>query len=293
MSALGSNIPHDPAPSRIKYRLERLWLTPVYKSLIRTGLPIGIVAALAINYLANPDNQLRLANAVENAQAMIEERPEFAVNGLRIDGATDAVREEVAGSIPLEFPVSSMRLDLEDMKDRIEGIPSVQSAVLVLQQGTLFIEVAERQPALVWRSSDQQQLLDTSGTGAGHLERIEDYPHLPLIVGEAADKAVPEALILAEIAAPLGDRVLGLRRVGARRWDVALDRGQLIQLPEQGAAAALRRIVALNTAHDLLNRDVLVVDMRNAGRPTIRLSGHAMIELSRLRALADGEENEI
>ena len=64
--------------------------------------------------------------------------------------------------------------------------------------------------------------------------------------------------------------------MGERRWDMVLDRDQRILLPENGAEAALHRVVALDEAQDLLARDVSVVDMRLAQRTTIRLNAPAL-----------------
>ena len=34
----------DPAPSRLKYRLERMWLTPLYRRILRVGIPAFVLA---------------------------------------------------------------------------------------------------------------------------------------------------------------------------------------------------------------------------------------------------------
>ena len=76
-------------------------------------------------------------------------------------------------------------------------------------------------------------------------------------------------------AGPLIDRVRGLVRMGERRWDMVLDRDQRILLPGGNPVSALDRVIALNDAQDMLNRDVAIVDMRNADRPTLRMNEEA------------------
>jgi hypothetical protein len=58
-------------------------------------------------------------------------------------------------------------------------------------------------------------------------------------------------------------RLRGLVRIGERRWDVVLDRDQRILLPADRRRGALERVIALDEAHELLARDIAVVDMRN------------------------------
>jgi len=287
MSAIGR---HDPAPSRIKYRLQRLWLTPIYRALIRTGLPVVVAFGLAVFHFQDPATQVKLAQSVTNARKMIEERPEFAVNLLRVDGATTPVAEQVRKAIPLEFPVSSLRLDFVALKQKIESIDAVLSADVFLRNKVLDIEVTERVPRLVWRSNGQISLLDDGGVQAGVIKTRMARPDLPLIVGLGAELYVKQAIEIIAAAGPISGRLRGLRRVGERRWDVVLDRGQTIQLPALHPVAALERVVALDRARDLLSRDVVLVDMRNGRRPIVRLSPYAVTELHKLRAIADGED---
>ena len=69
--------------------------------------------------------------------------------------------------------------------------------------------------------------------------------------------------------------------MGERRWDMVLDRDQRILLPSEDPVSALDRVIALNDSQDMLNRDVTVVDMRNTGRPTLRMNEEAAETLRR------------
>jgi cell division protein FtsQ len=99
---------------------------------------------------------------------------------------------------------------------------------------------------------------------------------------------VPEALALYRAAQPLEARLRGLVRVSARRWDVVLDRDQRLMLPDTESVAALEQIIAIHEAHDLLERDVTHVDLRNPSRPTLRLAGDAHAHLLQIRAIEQG-----
>ena len=83
-------------------------------------------------------------------------------------------------------------------------------------------------------------------------------------------------------------RLRALTRRGERRWDMVLDRGQVLQLPEKAPVRALERTLALQAAMDLLDRDVAVVDMRNPGRLTVRMGGDAVEYLRLTRSFGQG-----
>ena len=106
--------------------------------------------------------------------------------------------------------------------------------------------------------------------------------------GDGARAALAEGLRLYDVAGPIRHRMRAVVRMGERRWDVVLDRGQRILLPTRTPIRAFERVIALDQAQDLLGRDVSVVDMRIADRPTIRLNEQAVAELRRV----NGEEQE-
>lgn len=270
----------DPAPSRIAYRLQRIWLTPLYRRLIRTGLPVLLVAAVAGIWFSNADRRAQVAGVVQDIRARIESRPELQLVRLTVSGASPETEEAIRSGLAMQFPVSSLALDLSALRARAEGLDAVRRAdVRVRPEGTLEVAVTERLPIVVWRNADDLVLLDEAGHRVAGLENRIDRPDLPLIAGPGVQDVVPEAMRLLAAAEPLRTRIRGLVRIGERRWNLVLDRGQEIMLPEQDAVAALERVIALDQAEDLLDRDVTVVDMRIGRRPTLRLSEEAIAAL--------------
>ena len=81
-----------------------------------------------------------------------------------------------------------------------------------------------------------------------------------------ADAAAVEALALIDAAGPLLPRMRRLVRMGQRRWDMVLDRDQRILLPAENPVPALEALLALNTADDLLARDLTAIDLRDPAR---------------------------
>ena len=94
------------------------------------------------------------------------------------------------------------------------------------------------------------------------------------------------------LTGPIRDRLRGFERIGARRWDVVLDRGQRIMLPEQGAERMLEQVIAMAVTEgvDLLARDLVAVDLRLPRRPTIRMTDAATQEMRRIKAIEAGRE---
>lgn len=276
--------PHDPAPSRVRYRIERLWLTPLFKALIRTGVP-AFSCVLAITwYIGNPERLEDLMQKGADLRQSIEERPEFLVTLVSIEGASDELSLDIREILPIDLPVSQFALDLEGVRRTLEELDPIKSAdVRIKPGGLLTISVEERQPAIVWRNETGVELLAADGHRVSSVPSRAQRPDLPQVAGAGADAHIPEALRLIKAATPIHDRMIGLQRIGERRWDVVLTRDIRIQLPEQDPGLALDHALALHAAQDVLNRDIVALDFRNGQRPAVRMTDAAFDEWRRIK----------
>ena len=270
----------DPAPSRWAYRMQRLWLTPVFRVLFRVGLP-AFVLALAVGLtLASEDRRAAIAGGLADMQRKFENRPEFMVSLVSVEGASSDLADAVRARLDLTLPQSSFDIDLDAARARISALDAIAQADLMVRPGgVLHIAITERVPVVLWRTDTTLEMLDATGHRVASLTARSDRPDLPLIAGEGADAATPEALALLAAAGPIQSRLRGLVRNGNRRWDLILDRNQRILLPGAEPVAALERLMALQQANDILGRDVLAVDLRTEHRPTLRLAPTALNQM--------------
>lgn len=275
-------MPRDPAPSRLGYRFQRLMLTPGFRGAVRIGVPILLILAIATSWYVQPENRAQFVATIERTKQTFQQRPQFMVQAMNITGADTDAMTDVAALLPSTFPISSFDLDLEGMRTSIEALDQIKSAsVRVGQAGALEVRLTPRVPVALWRDATTLRLIDADGVQSGQIVARAERLDLPLIAGDGAEDNIEEALALFAAAGPLLERVRGLVRMGERRWDMVLDRDQRILLPESGAVAALDRVIVLNAAQDMLSRDVGIVDMRNANRPTLRMNEEAAAALRR------------
>ena len=289
----GPRVRKDPAPSKWAYRVQRWMLTPYVRGFVWKGLPTLILLGAGALWLGNEPNRQALIGQLTHLREEFEARPEFRVSLARVEGASDDLAEAVRVRLALPLPMSSFDIDLDAARDRIETLDAVQRADLrVRSGGVLQVLITERVPVAVWRTETGLTLVDESGHRVAGLLSRADRADLPLIAGDGADLVTPEALDLIAAAGPLTPRLRGLVRMGERRWDLVLDRNQRILLPEQNPVQALERLLALDHAQDLMNRDILTVDLRSDHRPTLRLTPNAHAEIRRAQGL-ETVENEL
>ena len=267
----------DPAPSRLAYKLNRLLLRPWVRRFLRYGLPVLAVVAGVAFWASDQGRRDDAMDRIAEVRRQIEERPEFMVRLMVVEEASADVARDIREVLSIDFPVSSFDLDLAGLQEAVEGLDAVSEAsVRIRSGGALEIDVVERVPAVIWRDEADLLLLDHTGHPVAPLDARTKRPDLPLVAGLGADEAVGEALELFQTSQQVQSRLRGFLRVGERRWDLVLDRDQRVMLPEEGAVTALKKVMALDAAQDLLARDISVVDIRNPKRPVLRLGQTAM-----------------
>lgn len=298
MPAMGGHAPHaphralqngvrrDPAPSRMSYRLQRLWLTPLFRAFARVGVPVFVVVLGLGLWLGDDGRRADIVGRYDDVVRKIQERPEFMVSLLKVDGASPEVDTAIRAMMPVKLPASSFQIDLDALHEVITRLDAVAEAKLVIRaDGVLDVAVTERQPAVLWRHATGIEMLDATGHRVATLLDRAARPDLPLIAGDGAEGAVTEALELLAASGPILSRARGMVRVGERRWDIILDRGQTIMLPQENPVLAIERLLAIDAAEDLMGRDFTHLDLRNQDRPTIRLSEAALTEFRTIKGI--------
>ena len=259
---------HDPAPSRLSYRLMRFMLTPLLRRLVFYGIP-GFVLALAVGlYFADEEHRENLRAFADDVHRSIIERPEFMVSAAQISGAGPTLEEDIREVLPVDFPISSFSLDVQEMrKILVELDPSRMHRC---RCGTAFCSLMSANANLpfgangmVWNCWMKRAIMCVRLLHAW----ITPICHWLQVKGRM--KISFEARYWQ--CAALCDWLRGLIYVGERRWDLALDRNQRIMLPAEGAVQALEKVLILNDTQELLDRAISVVDMRLSERPTLRL----------------------
>lgn len=292
MSAIGFSSRRDPSPSRWSYRWQRWMLTPGVRQTLRIGVPLVLIGVIATVWFADDQRRAMFFAGVAEVRNSIETRPEFTVTAMAIDGAGPDVADAIRQVLPLDFPMTSFDLDLDALRAAVLKVGAVADAtVRVKSGGILEIHVTPRIPVALWRQDDGLHLIDRDGTDMGAVATRAERPDLLLVAGDGAKEALGEAMAIMAAARPIAPHLRGLVRMGDRRWDLVLERGQRIMLPQDNAIAALQRVVVMAQTQDLLERDIVAVDMRNPDRPTLRLTGGAAAEMRQINAAVSGTGN--
>ncbi len=194
----------------------------------------------------------------------------LAVGNVHVEGRERASREAVLSAIAVARGTPILAVDPAQAKRRLEAIPWVRSASVERRlPDTLHIRLVERQPLAFWQRHGKLVLVDREGaviTG----ERLERFGNLLVLVGPDAPAAGAALIDVLATEPDLAGHVAAAVRVGGRRWNLRLDNGVDIALPEDAAAAAWRRLAQLERSDGILERDIQMVDLRLPDRLVLR-----------------------
>ena len=199
----------------------------------------------------------------------------FRIAAVSLTGEKEVSREEILTIAGVTGRASLLFLDADAARARLMANPWIaDAAVLKFYPDRLQIRITERQAFALWQKNGRVKVIAADGTV---LEPFVErrYLHLPMVVGEGAERQATDFLGVLDRYPDIAGRVRASILVARRRWDLFLTNGVDIKLPETNPAAALDRLVALDRDKKLLSRDITIVDLRLPDRVTVRLSDAA------------------
>ena len=248
------------------------------------GLTILLFGATGAYGLSTGGQWPHLVQTYGSPGDMVANLAGFRVNTVTITGQRELTDAKIFAAAGVSDTSSLLFLDCEAAREGLQKLPLVKSAqVRKLYPDTLAITIEERAPYALWQLDGAVSVVADDGVTLDTAVP-ERFAVLPLLVGVGAEKRAHEIVSLLEAVPSLSPRVKAATLVAERRWNLAMDNGVVVRLPEQDADKALSTLVAMERDGKVLEKDVLSVDLRLSDRVAFRLSADAAA--ARAEALA-------
>lgn len=252
-------------------RLANLWV--LHRRLaMRVLVVLMLIGGAGLTYLFREDVVQGMTVARHLMTGQVAEAG-FGVAQIEITGQSLTREGDVVRALQIEDFTTTLAFDAEAARLRVEEIPSVASATIrKVYPDSIIVTIAEKTPVARWRIDGLTMLIDQAGqpiAPAGF-----ENGDLMLVIGEGAgDDALPMIRLMERYPALTAD-LAALSRIADRRWDLIYYTGLRVQLPETGVVSALNQLNTYQASHQVLDRDVEIIDMRVpqylAVRPTVR-----------------------
>jgi len=198
----------------------------------------------------------------------------LTVQDIRIEGREKTPENLLRAALGVSRGDKLLGFSLEAARARIERLTWVQHATVERRlPGTIVVTLEERTPFAVWQNGGKFQLIDRAGQVVVEQDPGKDaaaFATLPLVVGAGAPEAASALLDQLAALPALRARVVAAVRVGDRRWNLRLNTGADVLLPEGAEVAAMNKLMELQTTQALLDRPLQTLDMRLPDRLVVR-----------------------
>ncbi|MDF1634576.1 cell division protein FtsQ/DivIB [Mycoplana sp. MJR14] len=200
----------------------------------------------------------------------------FAIDDVKVSGARETSEIEILELLGLDGTTSLVALDVEEARRKLSELPWVEHvSVRKVYPGTIEVALKERSAFGIWQHGNDLSLIEKNGSVIAPL-RDSKFSTLPLFVGRDAEVAAADVEKQFEAWPDVKARVKAYVRVAGRRWDLRLDNGVLVMLPESNVPRAMEVLARLEAEQGILERDIAAVDLRLEDRTTVRLTEGAV-----------------
>ncbi len=192
------------------------------------------------------------------------------VEDVLVEGRDRTARSQILEALKLSRGDPILGFDPHGAKKMLERLTWVREAEVERRlPNVVFVRLAERVPLALWQSDGKLSVID----GRGEVVQgapPEAFASLPLLVGEDVPRHALKLVSLLDSEPELRPRVAAAVLVRGRRWNVRLDGGIDVRLPEDDPRAAWAQLAQMQREHGVLERDVIAIDLRMPDRLVVR-----------------------
>ena len=216
-----------------------------------------------------------LTSAASDTRNAIANSAGFRITAVAINGRRQLTQDEVLGIGGVNGRSSLLFLDAAAVREKLKANPWIgEATVLKLYPGQLQIDIVERSAFALWQQDGRLSVISDDGAV------LEPYVSrrfvsLPLVVGKGADTRARDFLSMLARYPQVRVATKAAILVGERRWNLRLQDGLDIRLPENDVGNALAALSKLDKEDRLFSRDIVAVDMRLPDRLIVQLSEDA------------------
>ncbi len=252
-----------PSALKLMLRRQRRFARPL-------GLGVALLGVVLIAYGALHGRAVGSGGSILGWRERLGRAIGLSVQTVDIDGRANTPEPLLREAIGIRAGDPIFGVSIEAARQRIESLSWVEHAVVERRlPGTIHVSLIERRPFAIWQSQGKFQLIGRRGDVVAN-EDVSAFASLPLVVGAGAPSHAADLLDALQGQPALAARVAAAVRVGERRWNLQLKNGITVMLPESHAAAAIARLMELQTADALLDRPIAAVDLRLPDRLVVR-----------------------
>jgi cell division protein FtsQ len=225
---------------------------------------LALIAGLLVSGVAG-----RAAHGVKSGALGVVGDAGFGVYEIQITGNRRVPTDTIFAALGLKAGQSIFFIDLPAARARIMALDWIASVDVVRRYpDAIHVTVVEKRPFALWQTPPDAKgeaklaVVERSG-GVITTQDTQKFSSLPKLVGAGAPEAAAELVDAVMSHRAVSARTAAYERVSGRRWNLILNDGVVVKLPESGWAKELDALEHLIVENGILERDITEIDLRS------------------------------
>jgi cell division protein FtsQ len=187
----------------------------------------------------------------------------FGISKLHLAGNVRTSQATILAALGFKPGQSIFSADLPAARARLLGLPWVAGAEVKRRYpDDIGVRIVEKQPFARYQSPKGLYVVERSGSLITDRD-LEPFVNLPLLAGDGAPRAAAAFIDAVARHRAILARVQTYQYQSARRWNLVLDNGVIVKLPETGWQKQLDALDYLIVEKGVLERDLAEIDLRS------------------------------
>jgi cell division protein FtsQ len=190
----------------------------------------------------------------------------FLIKEIEFDGnekVSDILLLKASG---IRYKTNIFSYDLSNIKNKLEHVSWIKYVIVQRKlPHKIYIRIAERVPIAILQSKYKLYLIDSNGVVLDH-DGIGNFPKLPIVIGKGAEEETAKLLQYLDKFQKIKNQLVFAVRIGKRRWNMKINKGITVKLPEKGLMQALGILDEISDANGFFNDNIVSLDLRMLDR---------------------------
>lgn len=183
-----------------------------------------------------------------------------------IAGQNNLSTDDIISTLNADVGTPILSINLEKVREELLRNDWVKDAAIERRMpNVLYVSITERKPIAIWQKDKKLYLVDEEG----HVIAPDDIKKFVGLTHVIGNDAPANALSLNEELEKdpeLAKKVVSAVRYGDRRWNLILEQGITIKMPEISFDKAYRYLSKLNESGKLFDNNYKVIDLRDESK---------------------------
>ncbi len=208
-------------------------------------------------------------HAVSRTIDTISAEAGFGISEIHITGNRRTPYRQVLEVLAMQPGQSIFSADLWSAQRKLAALEWIASAEIHRRYpDAIFVTLVEKRPFALWQAPADVHgeapiwVVERNGKLITTHE-VEKFRRLPKLVGAGAPENAADLVDAVRAHRAITARIAAYARIGQRRWNLILDDGVTVQLPETGWQKELDALEQLIIDKGILERDIIQIDLRS------------------------------